>query len=228
MGFSIKKDPTKRIIAGTGSGWALMPKESPAIVCCLNDFVYTEKYGVKMDYLVIMDILDEKPQIISGISNLGNVIERINTLKVPLITPYRYEEIPTSQAFPLEACVQKFGLPYFTNTICFMIAFALLNGAKEIDIFGVNQASSSEYTDERGGVEYWIGIAAGRGVLVTINGKDSQLLKFKGRYGNSQLYGYLADYETIQRDIKKFGEPVVRQLLAPQPQSSRTVRSVNP
>lgn len=225
--FQVKKDPTKVFIAGTGSGWEAMPRETNATVYCLNDFIRQEKYGIKPDLLFIMDVLDEKPQVISGNDNLGDVIARINTMKVPLVAPFRYEEIPLSQAFPLEQCVKEFGIPYFTNTICYMIAYALLNGAKEITIFGVNQASSHEYTEERGGVEYWIGVAAGRGVKVTISGKDSSLLRFKGRFGNDALYGYLAPYEAIVADQTRFGEQVVRKLLAPKQQPSRVVRNVN-
>lgn len=225
--FEIKKDPAKVHILGTGSGWEASPRETNATVYCLNDFVKQEKYGIKPDLLFIMDVLDEKPQIISGNDNLGEVIARINAMRVPLIAPFKYEEIPLSQAFPLEACVKEFGIPYFTNTICYMIAYALLNGAKDITIYGVNQASSHEYTEERGGVEYWIGVAAGRGVKVTISGKDSSLLRFKGRFGHDALYGYLAPYGAIMADKERFGEQVVRRLMAPRPQPSRIIRNVN-
>lgn len=223
--FTIKKDPTKVFIAGTGSGHEAMPRQTNATVYCLNDYFRTEKYGIKPDILFIMDILDEKPQIVSGHDNLGEVIARINAMRVPLIAPFRYEEIPLSQAFPLEACVKEFGIPYFTNTICYMIAYALMNGAKEITIFGVNQASSHEYTEERGGVEMWIGVAVGRGVKVTISGKDSSLLRFKGRFGGDALYGYLAPYEAIVSDKTRFGEQVIRRLMAPKEPHSRSFRS---
>src|SRR3990167_3462247 len=112
--FEIKKDPSKVIIAGTGSGWELMPKATEKVVYCLNDYIYTEKYQVKPDILFIMDILDEKPQIVSGHGNLGEIIHRINSLNVPLIAPYKYQEIPLSQPFPIKECVKEFGIPYFT------------------------------------------------------------------------------------------------------------------
>lgn len=225
MRFEIKKDPTKVHILGTGSGWEAAPRESNATVYCLNDFIRQEKYGIKPDVLFIMDVLDEKPQVVSGHDNLGEVIARINSMRVPLVAPFRYEEIPLSQAFPLEQCVKEFGIPYFTNTICYMIAYALLNGAKEITIFGVNQAGSHEYTEERGGVEMWIGVAIGMGVKVNISGKDSSLLRFKGRFGGDALYGYLAPYEAIVADKERFGEQVVRRLMAPKVPQTRSFRS---
>ena len=89
MPFRIKKDPTRWYIAGTGSGWELMPKESEATIIVLNDFIQVERYQVQPDYLFIMDILDEKPQIVSGLNNLGEVVQRINTMKCPLIGPFK-------------------------------------------------------------------------------------------------------------------------------------------
>src|SRR3990167_954058 len=143
--FEIKKDPTKVLICATGDGWEHIPRATEKTIYALNDFIYAEKYGIEPDLLFVMDVLDEKPQIVTGINNLGEVIKRINSMRVPLISPYKYEEIPLSIPFPLEACVKEFGSPYFSNTIAYMIAYALLNGAKEIETFGVNQASSGEY-----------------------------------------------------------------------------------
>lgn len=227
MPFKIFRNKKKVAVVGTGTGWELLPVQSDHTVYCLNDFVNFEKFQVKPDILFIMDILDEKPQVVSGIQNLGETIQKINKLGCPLIAPYKYAEIPKSEAFPIHECVKEFGIPYFTNTICYMIAYALMKGAEQIDIFGVNQAGSHEYLEEKGGVEYWIGVAVGRGVRVTINGKDSGLLKYKGRYGNSQLYGYLMNYEQIVSAEQKFGVPIVKQLSAPKPPVGRLVRNVN-
>ena len=197
MAFEIKKDPKRVYIMGTGSGWELAPRESSAVIYCLNDFIRFEKYGVKMDKLFIMDVLDEKPQVVSGQDDLGWVIKRINDLHIPLISPYIYKEIPLSEEFPLEECKKKFGEPYFSNTIGYMIAYALLKNVEEIDIFGVNQASSGEYTMEKAGVEYWLGIAVGRGVKVTVHGDKSELLTNKNRWGQGLLYGYNLNYNQI-------------------------------
>lgn len=213
MSFEIKKDFSKVMILATGDGWDLAPRESEKIIYALNDYILIEKYGIRPDFLFMMDVLDEKPQVISGIQNLADTIVRINKMRVPLIGPFKYEEIPFSQEFPIEDCVKEFGLPYFTNTICYMIAYALLQGAKEIELYGVNQAGSNEYVEEKGGVEYWIGVALGRGVKLTINGKNSMLMKFKGRYGRDMLYGYLQSYPEIIQTKEKFGGLVVKKLI---------------
>ena len=227
MAFEIKKDPTKWIVAGTGDGWQMIPKNTEKTVMCLNDYIYTERYGVKPDLLCLMDILDEKPQIVSGINNLGEVIARINSMKVPLIAPYRYEEIPLSEAFPLAECVKRFGQPYFLNTIAYMIAYALLKGAKEIETYGVNQASSSEYFYEKSSVEYWLGVANGVGTKVTIHGPKSELLSNKTRFGGNILYGFNQTYDQIIEAEKKFGPGTVKRLTGFKPEQRKMSRHIN-
>ena len=228
MAFEIKKNKEKWAILGSGSGWNLFPLQSDHIVFGLNDYVYTERYGIKLDYLAIMDVLDEKPLVVAGLSNLGEIIQRINAMKIPFVAPFKYAEIPLSEAFPLEECAKEFGLPYFTNTIAYMIFYAMLKGAKEIDIYGVNQASSSEYFYEKSGVEYAIGVAVGRGIKVTINGDKSELLTNKARFGGGLLYGYNQTYSQIIQLKEKFGEPIIHHLLKPEQPFSRTVRVVKP
>ena len=224
--FTVKKDWSRWLICATGEGWQLQPRETNKIVFCLNDYVFAERYNVKPDLLCVMDILDEKPQVVSGKDNLGEIINRVNQMGAPLIAPFKYAEIPKSEAFPIEECVKEFGYPYFSNSICYMIAYALMKGAKELEFYGVNQAGSHEYSEERGGVEYWIGVAIGRGVKVTINGKNSNLLMYKGRYGQGMLYGYLQDYQSIVENKKRFGETVVRQLLGPKQPTSKDRRII--
>ena len=245
MAFDIKKDPSKIIIAGTGDGWQLIPRVTDRVVYCLNDFVFYERYKIKPDILFILDILDEKPQIVSGSTNLGDVVKRINDMGCPLIAPFKYEEIPNSHAFPLERCVREFGQPYFLNTIGYMIAYALLAftdqvraeqqikteepvllSGKELALYGVNQASSSEYFYEKAAVEYWLGIANGRGVKITINGERSELLTNKARLGGNLLYGYNGTYEAIKQGQQKFGSQIVKRLSGPPKQFSRVVRKI--
>ena len=225
--FKLRKNKEKWAIVGTGGGWELLPMRSDHIIFCLNDFIFIDKYQVQPDLLAIMDLLDEKPKIVSGVDNLGEVVARINKMGIPLVAPYKYAEIPKSIAFPLEEVAKRFGTPYFSNTIAYMVCYALLQGAKEIEFFGVNQAGAHEYPEEKGSVEYWIGIAVGMGVKVTINGKDSQLLKHKGRYGRNILYGYLTDYEGYLKVKERFGEGIVHRLSAPTPNVARVARRVN-
>ena len=116
MPFKLKKNPEKVLVLATGSGWELSPTESNAMIYCLNDYTSIEKYGVEPDILFMLDVLDEKPQVVSGQTPLGELVQRINQMGVPFVGPYKYEEIPLSEAFPLEECMKEFGVVYFTNT----------------------------------------------------------------------------------------------------------------
>lgn len=227
------KNPKKVILLGKGEGWEQCPENTDAEIWGLNGLIYGTK---KLDRVFMMDILDEMPSIISGTWDLKETIARINELDIPMVAPYKYVEIPKSEAFPLDESVREFGTPYFNNTIAFMIAYALLRGVHELHLWGINQASGSEYFYEKGCVEYWLGIATGMGVTVAINGKFSELLSNKQRYGGDRLYGYNMSYNQIVKVRNKFGETVVKKLIGPSsenrtmylgPEKSKGLRTVD-
>ena len=229
----IKKNLKKIIILGKGTGWEKCPDNTDSQIWGLNGLIYSPK---KLDRVFIMDVLDEMPSVTSGTWELQDTVDQINRLKIPLVAPYEYEEIPLSEAFPIEEAIREFGVPYFNNTIAYMICYALLNGVEEIQIYGINQSSGSEYFYEKGCVEYWLGIATGMGVRVSIHGKESELLANKERYGGSRLYGYNSTYENLVKVNEKFGIPKVKKLIAPKeddrvlylgPEKSKGLRAVD-
>lgn len=92
-------------------------------------------------------------------------------------------DIPNSVTIPLDEMTAAF-LPtahYYTSSVAYMLALAMLMGFKEIELYGFDMGTDTEYHYQRANFEYWIGIAHGRGVKVTL--PDSQILKGK-------LYGY--------------------------------------
>lgn len=127
------------------------------------------------------------------------VMNRVRKNNIPIFLPKVYPEHPTSMAFPLRKIVDKFGITYFSNTICYMIAYAVYIGVKQIDIYGITMDCGSEYEHEKGGIECWIGFAMGRGIKVKVHGKKSMVLKTKvSKYTTAiskdgNLYGYDCD-----------------------------------
>jgi hypothetical protein len=105
---------------------------------------------------------------------------------IPIYMHKHYDDIPNSIEYPLEEITEKFGT-YFTNTISFMIALALLQGYKVIHVYGVNMAVDSEYAYERPSCEYFVGLARGMGAEVFLH-PDSDLCK------TTFLYGYENNY----------------------------------
>ena len=85
--------------------------------------------------------------------------------------------IPVSRAYPVEAVFEAFPERYFASTVSYMIALAILEGATEIGLWGVDMALSSEqYSGQRASCEWLLGIARGQGITVTIP-PEGDLLK---------------------------------------------------
>ena len=88
----------------------------------------------------------------------------------PVYTREVDPRIPTSVAYPL-AEVTSHLRRYFTSSVAYMIALAIHEGVDEIKLFGINLASHPEYMRERACVEYWLGVAEGMGITVTLPGQ---------------------------------------------------------
>jgi hypothetical protein len=95
--------------------------------------------------------------------------------KFPIYMQEKNPDIPMSVRFPKEKIMEEFG-NYFTNSISWEIALAVMEGFKEIHLYGVDMATHSEYAYERPSVEYFLGWAQGRGIKIMIPQK-SDLLK---------------------------------------------------
>ncbi len=106
---------------------------------------------------------------------------------IPIYMQNKHPGVSGSVAYPLEEVVKQYG-DYFTNTISYMIALAIYEGAKEIGVYGVDMSTSEEYQKQRPSCEYYLGIAVGKGIKVTIHPAADLL---KTRY----LYGYETEKE---------------------------------
>lgn len=104
------------------------------------------------------------------------------------------ESIPHARIFPRDKVLAEFGR-YFTNTVSYMIALAILEGYEEIGIYGVDMAQHEEYAHQRPSCEWMIGHAQGRGITVTIP-DESDLLKTR------KLYGYETHSGEMYRKLR--------------------------
>ena len=111
-----------------------------------------------------------------------------------------------SKMYPFKRLVKKFNTEYFSNTIAYQIAFAIDQGYKMIHIYGCDMMTRQEYAWEKGGIEYWLGVAHGMGVETTIADGSSLLKTITGKpYGVK--YFNLKDIDpkgSLRRDVKKF------------------------
>jgi len=89
----------------------------------------------------------------------------------PIISWREYADIK----YPIEEIKKEFKTNYFSNTISYMIAYAIYTGVKQLRFFGVDAPYGGIYETERSGIEYWLGRAEDRGVKC-IPGPSSHLL----------------------------------------------------
>jgi len=106
---------------------------------------------------------------------------------VPVYMQERYPEVPASIRYPRERILQEFNVAdnrrYFPNQVAWMTALALAEGYTTIGMFGISYASRGEYAIQRGGAEFWIGFAAGRGVRIVLPEACSLLREPAALYG---------------------------------------------
>jgi hypothetical protein len=57
---------------------------------------------------------------------------------------------------------------YYTSQVARMIAHAIDCGAADISLFGINCEGAEEYVNQRPCIEYWLGVAIGKGINVGI------------------------------------------------------------
>ncbi len=99
-------------------------------------------------------------------------------------------DAPNAEIYPLDAILTNFPDRYFTNSISWMLALALIEGCTELGIWGVDMAltgdpavpESHEYARQRPSVEFYLGIAVGMGVRLVLP-PETTLLKTRRLYG---------------------------------------------
>lgn len=105
----------------------------------------------------------------------------LRTTKKQVVVWQPQEGWGSAVAFPKDEIVDAFGR-YFTNSISWMIAHAIYEGATEIHVYGVDMAQGTEYSAQRPSCEYFLGYAAGRGIQIHVPA-TSDLLKVSAMYG---------------------------------------------
>jgi len=90
-----------------------------------------------------------------------------NETRFPIYMQEKDPTIPMSVRLPKEKILKEFGT-YFTNSISWEIAVAIMEGFKEIHLYGVDMATHSEYAYERPSVEFFLGWARGRGIKIVV------------------------------------------------------------
>lgn len=117
-------------------------------------------------------------------------INAVNEKQIIVYTALdEWPELKNARVFPLEEVLNEFmRMRFYLNSLCYMIALAIIQKPKKIQCYGVDMCDKLEYMEEKGCVEFWLGVAMGRGIEVAttkcsmVLGKASPKQKF--------FYGY--------------------------------------
>jgi len=90
--------------------------------------------------------------------------------------------------YPIEEVLKASGVKIFSDLTCYMMAYAIyIEKVDKIWWYGIDCLGYTNYTIERGAVEFWAGVARGKGIEV-INTMTSATLKprdgMHGSWGN--------------------------------------------
>jgi hypothetical protein len=138
---------------------------------------------------------------------------RAYELDIPIMMQDSYPEIDKSTRYPLREIIEKFGTYYFSNSIAYMLAYALYIGVKEVHIWGVPLNFDTEYIYEKASVEFWIGYCMASGVRIILhdNGSGTVMKTADWKlYGFCKLIGGIVkDWKTLvkKRDLLRFTKP---------------------
>ncbi len=114
--------------------------------------------------------------------------EFYRTCGIPVYVTQSDHCLPTGVMYPFAQIGYRFR-DYWTNTIAYMLALAVHEEYEEIHMWGVDMATGTEYAQERPCVEFWLGLAAGRGITITVPDSSPLLKGFNGAYGLSNYLG---------------------------------------
>jgi len=182
----------KCCIIGFAPSWSLAPFNVEGIdFWGLNElYVYLNMHKITQKFNAWFEIHDIKN---SPSKQAPKHQEFLKTCGIPLITQKHWNDYPTSIAYP-RAEIKKMvnehfildkdhtGFSDYSNQISWMIAMAIYLGYKEIMVYGVDMAQTTEYAFQRASCQFFLGYAAGKGIKVRVP-KTCELLKAGRDYG---------------------------------------------
>jgi SAM-dependent methyltransferase len=139
--------------------------------------------------------LQERRAFARPSSNIANMVRWLKTHPGPIYTSVVREGYPGMVEFPLEDVLNRKhdgngGAPYFNSTTAYAIAYAVHIGVKTISLWGVDYTLPNVHHGEQGRacVEFWLGIAAARGIEIII--PDTSTLMDACAPARERIYGY--------------------------------------
>ena len=118
--------------------------------------------------------------------------DEINMLPkhIRYISPQRFDVIPRSEPYPIHEVIKHFNVtvPFWTSTFAYIMTAAIYEGYERIVLSGAHwNHDSEEYLSHLPCVNFWTGVAMGRGIKVEVHGPCCIARPYVWEPG---LYGY--------------------------------------
>jgi hypothetical protein len=117
--------------------------------------------------------------------------------EIPVYMQEAFPDVPMAVKYPLEAIIDEYLEPYinkvpFGSTPGYALALGLYLGYTDIECYGIELGTETEYGTQRPEFAFWCGVAAGRGVTLTLH--TDKLL-------NGPMYGYEGEWSIPLADF---------------------------
>jgi hypothetical protein len=111
-------------------------------------------------------------------------------------------EHPNGTVYPLEQMKAEFGTLFFSSSVAYMMALAIMEKPEAIGIYGIDMATDDEYAQQKSGCHYFINEARKRGIEVIIP-PESDLIETGGLYGYRQDSPMYRKLEVRRAELSK-------------------------
>lgn len=138
-------------------------------------------------------------------SNIAAMLKWLKTHPGPVITSRAHPDYPGLVEFPLADVVNDCPNGYFNSTAAYAVALAVFLRVEKISCFGMDFTYPNAHDAEKGRacVEFWLGIAAERGIKLVVP-KTTTLLDALNTQAE-RFYGY----DCVDLAIRREGEKIM-------------------
>jgi hypothetical protein len=140
---------------------------------------------------------DARPQ-----SNIAQMLRWLRRHPGPVYTSRAHPEYPGLVDFPLQDVISDLKFAYFNSTAAYAVAYAVHLRVSRISLFGIDFTYPNAHTAEKGRacVEFYLGLAAARGIEISIPRVSSLM---DGCHSEEdRLYGYDTLQVALARDAQ--------------------------
>lgn len=123
-------------------------------------------------------------------SNIAAMLQWLKRHPGPVYTSRTHPDYPGLVEYPLQDVINDVGFAYFNSTAAAAVAYAIHIGVKKISLFGFDFTYANSHHAEKGraNVEFMLGIAAARGIKLSIPRQSSLMDACASQ--DERLYGY--------------------------------------